>query len=77
MEARQCFLLSWNCNLSVNSEHHSLKVDLPTLKLGNSSPAYRQHQWPKADLAELISRETNQLEKMQICFLHRVGNSLY
>lgn len=77
MEAWPCFLPSWSYNLSINKENQSCKVDLLTLELENISPAYLQHQWPKADLAELISRETNQLEKMQICFLHRVGNSLY
>lgn len=76
MEAWPCFLPSWSCNLSVNNEKQNCKVGLLTLELENISPAYLQHQWPKADLAELISRETNQLEKMQICFLHRVGNSL-
>ena len=63
--------------MSGNKENQSCKVDLLTLELENISPAYLQHQWPKADLAELISRETNQLEKMQICFLHRVGTALY
>lgn len=55
-------------SLVFSNKNKSFNLDLPTLKLENISCMYQQHQWLKVDLAELISRETNQLEKCKFVF---------
>lgn len=64
---RHFLLLRACCRLSFRNESEGFRLGLPVLKLENSS-ARQQHQWPELDLAELISREANQLEKCKFVF---------